>query len=491
MTAAPHVLVVDDERFFREGIRDALAAAGISSVTAAGGVEALDLASDPNVGAVVLDLVLPAMDGLEVLRRLRDRQPSLPVIVLSAYADQERVLEALRLGAFDYLAKPLHDEELALAVRRAFDRHAVEQGLSRLCARIAALDRSLTDLAELSAADIDEEGRQAVLPARAAAAAAEVLEAGKTSLLLVSADGAHLRVAAATGRKQAIDEFDLVPLGTGAAGIAVARSEAIVVNDVGADPRFADRAVAGRYESGAFAVAPVASAGRTVGALCATDRPGGRSFDEADVALLRTLARELGHALAVRPEGGSESPGPTDAQLAEIARRICDATATQIDPPRLLGAALAPVAAALAAAPVSLYLHDAASGELAREAECDGGRRSDRARIARGRGLTGAVLETGCPVAAASPSLDARFDPAVDTPEDGVSGPLLCLPIVLRGKTLGVARAFPADPACCSAHVAEVLAAALSAAVRAALLSRSLVEAIEEVASVRRESRAS
>lgn len=491
MKAAPRVLVVDDERFFREGICDALAAAGIASVTAATGSEALELASDPAIAAVVLDLVLPGMDGLEVLRRLRDRQPEVPVIMLSAYSDQPRVLEALRLGAFEYLAKPLHDEELTLTVRRAFALHAVEQGLARLRARVAALDRSLADLADIAVADVDEQGRQEVLRARAAAAAAEVLEAGKTSLLLLSDDGAHLRVVAATGRKQPPEEFDPVALGTGAAGMAVARSEPVVVNDVAADPRFAGRTVAGRYESAAFAVAPVTSGGRTVGALCATDRPGGRPFEDADLALLKILARSLGDALAARADGVLEAAGPGEAELAELTRRICDATTAEIDPGRLLGAVLRPVAEALGAAPVSIYLRDAATGDLAREAECDGARRSDRQRLPRGRGLTGAVLETGRPVAAASPAGDARFDLAADTPEDGAAGPLLCVPLVVRGRVLGVARAFPSDPACCSARTAEVLCAALSAAVRTALLSRSLVEAVEEVASVRRESRAS
>lgn len=491
MTATPRVLVVDDERFFREGIRDALDASGFACATAATGVEALDLASDPAVAVVILDIVLPGMDGLEVLRRLRERQPDLPVIILSAYTDQERVLEALRLGAFDYLAKPLHDEELTLAVRRALANHAIGQGLSRIRARIGALDRSLSDLAALAAADVDEEGRQSVLRARAAAAAAEVLEAGKTSLLLLSDDGAHLRVAAATGRKQALEEFEPVPLGTGAAGMAAARAEPIVVDDVSTDPRFSGRTVAGRYESPAFAVVPVTSSGRTVGTLCTTDRPGGRSFDETDVALLQILARGLGHALSARPGEATGPSAPAEADLAELTRRICDATTTEIDPARLLAAVLRPVADALSAAPVSLYLRDPATGDLVREAECDGARAADRLRLPRGRGLTGVVVETGCPVAAASPGGDGRFDPAIDTPESGVVGPLLCLPISLRGKVLGVARAFPTDPARCSARAAEVLAAALSSAVRTALLSRSLVEAIEEVASVRRESRAS
>jgi GAF domain-containing protein len=442
----------------------------------------------------VLDVVLPGLDGLEVLRRLRERQPELRVIILSAYTDQERVLEALRLGAFDYLAKPLHDEELVLAVRRALESHAAWQGLVRLRTRIGALARSLSDLAELATADVDEEERQSVLRARAAGADAEVLDAGKTSLLLLEEGGAHLRVAAATGRKQALEEFDSVPLGTGVAGIAMARSEPIVVNDVATDPRFAGRPALGRYDSPALAVAPVSSGGQTVGVLCATDRPGGRPFEETDVALLRILALQLGQVLEPKPALAVTAPAIAElpeTELAELARRICDATTAEIEPARLLGAALRPIAEALAAAPVSLYLRDAKTGELVQEAQCDGALCSDRPRLPRGRGLTGTVLETGRLVATESPASDPRFDAEVDTPEGGSAGPLLCLPITFRGKVLGVGRVFPREPGRASARAGEVLAAALSAAVRNVLLYRSLLEAIEEVASVRREAQAS
>jgi DNA-binding response OmpR family regulator len=500
MTAAPRILVVDDERFFREGIRDALEAAGFACVTAATGVEALDLAADPAIGVVVLDVVLPGLDGLEVLRRLRERQPELRVIILSAYTDQERVLEALRLGAFDYLAKPLHDEELVLAVRRALESHAVWQGLIRLRTRVTLLARSLADLAELATADVDEDGRQSVLRARAAAAVAEVLEAGKTSLLLLEEDGAHLRVAAATGRKTAIEDFEPVPIGTGVAGIAMARSEAIVVNDVASDPRFSGRPAVDRYDSQAFAVAPVASGGRNVGVLCATDRTGGRPFEESDVALLNILALQLGHALAPKRGGAAaeallgavqEGAEPSEPELAELARVICDATTAEVEPERVLDGALRAVAQALGAAPVALYLRDAKTGELVQTAQCDGALCGDRPRLPRGRGLTGTVLETGRLVATESPETDPRFDAEVDTPADGAAAPLLCLPMRFRGKVLGVLRVFPREPGRASARAGEVLSAALSATVRNVLLYRSLLETIEEVASARREAKAS
>jgi hypothetical protein len=90
-------------------------------------------------------------------------------------------------------------------------------------------------------------------------------------------------------------------------------------------------------------------------------------------------------------------------------------------------------------------------------------------------------------VATPKPQDDPRFDPDVDTPEGGEPAPLLCLPLRFRGKVLGVLRAFPRSGIAPSARTGEVLAAALSAAVRNVFLYRSLLDSIEEVARARRE----
>jgi GAF domain-containing protein len=90
-------------------------------------------------------------------------------------------------------------------------------------------------------------------------------------------------------------------------------------------------------------------------------------------------------------------------------------------------------------------------------------------------------------VATDHPERDPRFDPEIDTAADGEPRPLLCVPLRLRGKVLGVFRGFPAPGADDFARTGEILGAALSAAVRNVLLYRSLLESIDEVADARRE----
>jgi len=498
------ILVVDDERFFREAIRDALTPAGLAVELAATGEEALEKLADPALGVVVLDLQLPDIHGLEVFRRATEARPELRVVILSAHTEQHHVLEALRLGACDYLAKPLHEEELVLAVRRAQASFALEAGWTGLRERVARLETAISSLWEH--AEAREAPASAKLRELVVRTVADVLGARKTSLLLLDEGPGELRVAASHGREIPAEGLDPVRVGEGVAGVALARAQPILVSDVGLDERFPDRAGERGYDSASFAVAPLVSGAHAIGVLCATDRPDG-PMDADDLAVLRILAQQAAHLLdrpaRVEAEAVAEPERPAtlgeetplelipggDLRGAELVREICEAVTAEVEPQRILQAALERVGRSLHAAPVSLFLSTAARDGLVREAEWDGGERSDRARLPLGAGLTGSVFESGAIVASDAPARDLRFDAAVDTPGDGAVRPFLCAPLRFRGRILGVFRAFPERGGEASPALAELLAAALSAAVRNVLLYRSLVQTIEEVAVARREAR--
>ncbi|MBW2272300.1 MAG: response regulator [Deltaproteobacteria bacterium] len=508
MTGADRrVLVVDDERFFREAIGEVLSAQGIRWESCEDGESALQASQDPSVGVVVLDIRLPGIDGIEVLRRLRETRPDLCVIMLSASTDQELVLEALRLGASDYLAKPLHDEELLLAVRRAAERNALATRWEQLRRRLDQLV-AFTERIAARARSSEGEERQELLFRCVAEALAEVLDARKSSVMLLDGEQAELQVVAASGHALAPADMSRVPLGEGVAGVAFELGEAMAVTGLAEDPRFAASHDPGRYETESCVLAPLEVEGERIGLLCAADRRDGGDFGGTEVSLVQLICRQLAELLAAGRIAGAkegEEGIPVDAAFeaesesadvaeeadrnAEIAREICEALATEIEPADLFLAALRPIERALRAAPVSLYLAEGGSGDLVQEVGLDGGLREDRPRLPRVAGLTGAVFETGCLVASPDPPSDPRFDAEVDTPRDGKPGPLLCVPLRLRGKSVGVCRVFPPQGAAVSARGGELISAALSAAVRNVLLYRSLIESIDEVATVRRESR--
>ncbi len=114
------VLVVDDAAFMRRQIRDILEGAGYQVVgEAADGDEALALYDSARPDVVTLDLVMPRRGGLDTLRELRRRDPAARVVVCSSLSDEASILEAIRLGARDYLIKPVAGDRLLQAVDKA------------------------------------------------------------------------------------------------------------------------------------------------------------------------------------------------------------------------------------------------------------------------------------------------------------------------------------------------------------------------------------
>ncbi|NNL84390.1 MAG: response regulator [Myxococcales bacterium] len=492
------ILVVDDERFFRERIRDVLREAGLPHTMAETGEGALEAGVDPEVGAVILDIELPDISGLEVFRQLREKRPDLRVIVLSAHTHQEYVLEALRLGACDYLAKPIHDEELTLAARRALESFELAQDRRLLERRLDGLADASMALAAIGSED-DRQARELEIAAAAVRCAADLLDATKTSLMRLEDEGEMLRVVAVHGRKRDPDRMDGVRLGEDVAGRVAATGEALLVADTDRDARFSGRGKNQRYSSRSFLVVPLPGLRGRPGVLCATDRRGDLAFGNEELATLTVLAAQVGELLGREPSPAAptvemaeavaeaEDDQRFDAPMsdeAELARAICDVVTADVDPGRFLPAALARVAEALDAEPVSIYVLNPESRdpELVLEAQCAVGARADRPRIAGTRGLTGTVLSTGNLVASAAPTEDPRFDGGVDAPADGEPGPFLCGPLRFRDKTLGVFRVFLRDSEACRPRMGELLAAVLGAALRNALLYRSLVETIEESA---------
>ncbi len=133
------ILIVDDERGIREFIAEALRDAGHDTVAAADGAEALGLLRERAFDLLITDLRMPGSpDGMGLLRSARAEEPDMEVIVLTAYGTVETAVEAMKLGAFDYLQKPVSSpSELRLVAARALERRSL----------LALKDRSARDAA--------------------------------------------------------------------------------------------------------------------------------------------------------------------------------------------------------------------------------------------------------------------------------------------------------------------------------------------------------
>jgi two-component system response regulator PilR (NtrC family) len=120
--AKTRVLIVDDEKSMRDLLSITLEKEGYDVDTAAGGELAIEMLHRETVDAVITDLRMPKVDGLQVLRAAKEISPDIAVIVITAVASTETAVEAMKLGAYDYITKPFKLDEVNLIVRNALER---------------------------------------------------------------------------------------------------------------------------------------------------------------------------------------------------------------------------------------------------------------------------------------------------------------------------------------------------------------------------------
>src|SRR5919202_5015274 len=123
----PQVLVVDDDPDILLLLGAQLEQLGCAVRTATQGAEALAILAKTQPALVLLDLRLPRLSGLDVLKQLKQTTPDLTVIVMTAYATVEQAVEAMKAGAFDFLTKPLTPGHLELVVQKAIERQALQR----------------------------------------------------------------------------------------------------------------------------------------------------------------------------------------------------------------------------------------------------------------------------------------------------------------------------------------------------------------------------
>jgi DNA-binding response OmpR family regulator len=117
------VLIVDDEKNIRFTLSQAIASLPVEVDTAENGEQALEKVDEGRFAAILLDLRMPGIDGMEVLRRLRDERPEIPVVIITAHGNIESAVEAMKLGAIEFLPKPFVPNEIRSLVSRVLDRH--------------------------------------------------------------------------------------------------------------------------------------------------------------------------------------------------------------------------------------------------------------------------------------------------------------------------------------------------------------------------------
>jgi len=326
MASPDKILIVDDDPEICHLLSTCLAPLEYKVTSANDGSQALEWIEAEQFNIVILDLMLPGPNGIDILRHIHKRQPETDVIVLTAYASLETAIEALRLGAYDYITKPFQIEAIRSTVRRAVEKQHLETSL----AAIYDLSREMTlssDVGQVAGTTLDIAGR--------------LSECEICSLWLIDEERDELRRLAARGTGQGAGdkgqgETHRLPLSGGKGVIAaVARSgKPLYVPDAREDSLYTAAGAATRSE---LAV-PLKVKGRVTGVLNieSTEVNG---LSQGDMRLLSTLAAQAAVAIenvrlfeqvrAGRERLQALSSRLVDAQEAErshIARELHDET---------------------------------------------------------------------------------------------------------------------------------------------------------------------
>ena len=174
---AETILVVDDDEDILDLIERHLSNRGYEVLTAYDGEQAISLLDKLTFDLVITDLKMPKFDGMEVLRRAKENDPNIEVVILTGHGTMDSVVEALRDGgAFNYLQKPLHNiKQLSFVTKKALERkrlrlenqkllEALNETNSRLREKLTRVSKDLTGVVQLISSSSDNEIKNTVIP---------------------------------------------------------------------------------------------------------------------------------------------------------------------------------------------------------------------------------------------------------------------------------------------------------------------------------------
>jgi len=295
------VLIIEDDFQIQEFLRKAvLAPAGYNVLTAPDGQKGLERALADRPDVILLDLMLPRLSGLNVMRILQKQSCHIPTIVLTAYSSEQEILKAFRLGAKDFLQKPFTVEDVWAAIEKALTEERLRQERENLTQALAQANQrlqqqvqnwaTLNDIARAISSTLEEPE----VFRRVVQNVTRILRIEACSLLLVDQETSELEFAVTLkGDVARYSAFRLKP-GQGIAGWVAKHGETLHVPDVTRDPRFyaqVDRSTG--FESRSILCVPLKTKGRVIGVLEAINKQGQAGdtrFTKEDMEMLTALA---------------------------------------------------------------------------------------------------------------------------------------------------------------------------------------------------------
>ncbi|MFQ5590054.1 MAG: response regulator [Phycisphaerae bacterium] len=328
------VLVIDDEKTNRLLCKACLERAGYEVYQASDGRLGIDSVRDNTPDVIIMDVMMPNMDGLECTRRLKADPDTrdIPIIMISARTENEDVLAGLEAGADEYLAKPIRTMELCLRVRSMARLRRERMDLIISNEVRGEHTRILTGLVDFCRAVATSRRREDVIR-HTLTAVADVARSRRVSIMCLDPDEQRLKIVSAVGMDEELASTVLVPVGEPIAGKVFASGQPIVMNSEadalrdwrGYDSRF--------FASVPLLCTPMGASEQVVGVLNVTERVGGRPFTTFEleyVELIATVAATAIHDITAR-EAHNHASDSIMVALAKLAEHRDNDTGRHVD----------------------------------------------------------------------------------------------------------------------------------------------------------------
>jgi signal transduction histidine kinase/CheY-like chemotaxis protein len=289
------ILVIDNEPRMVDSLKTLLAMEGYDVVGEQDPRQAVDHLERQEFDLIITDIKMPGMDGIELMRKVRDKDPHLGVVLITGYASLDTAKNAVEEGAFGYLTKPLEIDELKLVVARGIEKRNSERERIQLLnalrvanetleLKLAQLD-ALASAGNLLATTMDlEEALTAIL-----SLAIDVIGAKLGSVMIIDEENDELYIRASCGLEENVVKNTRMKLGSSVSGYVAKTRRPLIVENIEKDERFS-RINREKYESKSLISAPLIYKDRLFGVINLNNKENGRPFTPDDLNLLSALA---------------------------------------------------------------------------------------------------------------------------------------------------------------------------------------------------------
>ncbi len=297
------ILVIDDEERIGDSLSSLLTGSGYEVAIFRNSAEAADEIRRGYFDLILSDIKMPDLSGIDLLKLAREVDPQALVVLMTGYGSLESALEAIGLGAYDYLLKPVEFPQLELVIRRGLEKRRLGRAKSYLLNELKQKNEALeARLREINA--LYEAGKTVSstlqlnrLLDSIIGLATEVLEAKIGSVMLLDDNREFLSIAAARGLDAHIIKSTQLPLGSSIAGHVAESGEPLFISNVEADHRFQRDNRQERYGPASLLSVPLIISNRTIGVINIAHKQSGGDFSEHDLKVLQTFANQAAVAI--------------------------------------------------------------------------------------------------------------------------------------------------------------------------------------------------